>query len=545
MKRELQESVSTIVIAIIYCRVSSVAQMQKGHGIGSQETRCREYARMKGYTVESVFKDEAVSGSLIDRPGMQDALAHLRKNRRKARYVLLIDDISRLARDIRAHLELRTAIAETGAALESPSIEFGEDSDAILVEHLLAVVSHHQRGKNAEQTMNRMRARISAGYWPFISPMGLKHEFKPGEGRVLVRDEPIASIIQEALEGYASGLFQTQSEVKRFLESRPAFPKDGRGLVRNQLVNDLLTKPLYAGYVEAPADWGVPLRKGRHEGLISFETFERIQYRLRGGSYAPARADLNEDFPLRGTLACAHCGKALTACWSTGKSGVKHPYYYCFAKGCERKGKTMRRDQVEGAFRGLLAALTPSPRLFELAHAMFRDAWNQRTAQALVIAKGYAKDLTRVEGEIAKLLDRIVDASSPTVIGAYERRIGELEREKLVLEERQRNAGQPNGTFEELFERAFQFLASPSKIWDLGSFEHRKLVLRLAFSERLAYCPENGFQTPKLSLPFRLLGGENMDKKAMAETEGFEPGYFSDCTPGKARPCNQERIEGS
>ena len=34
--------------AVIYCRVSSVAQTKRGDGLGSQETRCNEYARMKG-----------------------------------------------------------------------------------------------------------------------------------------------------------------------------------------------------------------------------------------------------------------------------------------------------------------------------------------------------------------------------------------------------------------------------------------------------------------------------------------------------------------
>lgn len=515
--REPQESPSTNGVAIIYCRVSSVAQMQKGHGIGSQETRCRDYARVKGYPVDSVFKDEAVSGSLIDRPGMQAMLSFLRTNRRKSQYVVLIDDISRLARDIRAHLELRAAIAETGALLESPSIEFGEDSDAILVEHLLAVVSHHQRSKNAEQTRNRMHARLSAGYWPFISPVGLRHEQKPGEGRVLVRDEPLASIIQEALEGYASGLFQSQAEVKRFLESQPAFPKDGRGLVRNQLVNDILTKPLYAGFVEAPADWDLPMRKGRHEGLISFETFERIQHRLKGGSYAPARADLNEDFPLRGTVACGCCGKPLTACWATSKTGKKHAYYYCVAKGCERRSKVIRRDVIEGQFVSLLSSLTPAPRLFDLAYAMFKDAWAQRMAQARGIAQAHKKELVKVENQISVLLDRVLEAASSSVVAAYEKRIVQLERQKLLLAEKAETGIRQPGTFEETFKLAFAFLSNPSKLWASGNFEYRRLVLRLTFSDRLAYVPGEGFQTPRMALPFRLLGDLKTGKEQMAE----------------------------
>ncbi|MEM1275316.1 MAG: hypothetical protein AAGH74_02235 [Pseudomonadota bacterium] len=35
--------------AVIYCRVSSAKQSSRGDGLASQETRCREYARYKGY----------------------------------------------------------------------------------------------------------------------------------------------------------------------------------------------------------------------------------------------------------------------------------------------------------------------------------------------------------------------------------------------------------------------------------------------------------------------------------------------------------------
>lgn len=138
--------------AVTYGRVSTVAQIQKGHGLVSQETRCKEFARVKGYKVERSFSDEAVSGSRIDRPGMKAMLAYLESNRRRANYIVIIDDISRLARGIQAHLELRSAIASVGARLESPSVEFGEDSDSILVENLLASVSQHQRQKGAELT---------------------------------------------------------------------------------------------------------------------------------------------------------------------------------------------------------------------------------------------------------------------------------------------------------------------------------------------------------------------------------------------------------
>ena len=54
--------------AVIYCRVSNKTQTVRGDGLGSQETRCREFAKHKGYEVEAVFTDD-VSGGLIQRPG--------------------------------------------------------------------------------------------------------------------------------------------------------------------------------------------------------------------------------------------------------------------------------------------------------------------------------------------------------------------------------------------------------------------------------------------------------------------------------------------
>ena len=48
--------------------------MTEGHGLASQETRCREYAKHKGYDIIDVFRDEGLSGKLLDRPNMKAML---------------------------------------------------------------------------------------------------------------------------------------------------------------------------------------------------------------------------------------------------------------------------------------------------------------------------------------------------------------------------------------------------------------------------------------------------------------------------------------
>jgi DNA invertase Pin-like site-specific DNA recombinase len=233
--------------AVIYCRVSGAKQVREGDGLRSQEARCREYASYKNYDVVDVFRDD-VSGGSTTRPAMMAMVKHLKKHRAEG-CVVIIDDISRFARDVRGHWDLRDLLREAGGKLESPSIEFGEDSDSILVENLLASVSQHQRQKNAEQTRNRMRARVMNGYWVFKAPIGYRYERVSGHGKLLMRDEPLASIVAEALEGFASGRFESVVEIKRFLESQPAWPRNGNDEVHIERVNEMLSRPVYAGHI--------------------------------------------------------------------------------------------------------------------------------------------------------------------------------------------------------------------------------------------------------------------------------------------------------
>ena len=509
-----------ITQAVIYCRVSSAAQTKRGDGLGSQETRCMEYARMKGYTVIATFKDD-LSGGLVSRPGMNAMLSHLRKHKKEPQ-VVLIDDISRLARGVQAHIELRAAISEAGGILESPTVDFSDDADGELQEYILATVAQHQRKKNAEQTKARMRARVMNGYYVFAKPYGYRYEKRKGQGNVLVRDEPLASIIAEALEGYASGRFQIQAEVKRFLETHPEFPRPKRtGAIPNQAVTNLLRRVVYAGYVEAPK-WGVSLRKGHHEPLISFETYQKIQDRLKGNAKTPARKDINEDFPLRGSVVCGDCGTPLTACWSKGRSR-SYAYYLCPQKGCASYRKSIKRETLEGEFETLLHKLTPTQGLFKVARAMLEELWNHRLHSQKARRQSLEAESRKIDRKIEQLLDRLVDTESATVINSYENRIERLEKDKLVIAEKIAACGRPVRSFDETVRTALDFLSNPWKLWASGRLEDRRAVLKLAFADRLVYSRNEGVRTAKTTLPFKALGSFCGGENKMARPEGFEP----------------------
>ncbi len=506
--------------AVVYCRVSSVKQLKEGDGLASQETRCREFAKHKNYKVVEAFKDEGVSGSLIDRPRIKEMLSFL-KRQKNEQHVVIIDDISRLARGLETHLQLRLAISDAGGKLESPSIEFGDDSDSLLVENLLASVSQHQRQKNAEQSKHRMRARAMNGYWVFHASLGYKYERQPGHGKLLVRDEPIASIIQEALEGFAHGRFETQTEVKRFLESKVDYPKNSEGGVHVQRIVELFSRPLYAGYIDIP-DWGINLQLAKHEPLVSFETWHRLQQRLKETSKAPARKDLNEDFPLRGFITCGDCEQPMTACWSKGRS-QKYAYYLCRTKGCESRGKSVRKEKLEGEFEDLLMNLRPTQNLFFMAEEMFKDLWDIRLNGSKKEAVSIKAEIRKVESKVGQFLDRIVETDSHTLISSYENRVRKLEEEKILLQEKIENCGRPLQNFDDTFRTAMTFLANPQNLWASDRIEDKRSVLKLVFAEKLPYCRKDGFRTARISLPFCLLEGLKGGKNEMVPRAGIEP----------------------
>ena len=506
--------------AIIYCRVSDKKQKHDGDGLHSQEHRCRAYAASHGYEVETVFHDDVSGGGdFMKRPGMVAMLRFLETQAHDG-YVVVFDDLKRFARDTIFHLKLRQELAAYGATVECLNFKFEDTPEGQFVETVIAAQGQLERLQNRRQTLQKMKARLERGYYVFAVPVGYRYEKVEGNGRLLVRAEPLASIVQEALEGYASGRFQLQAEVQRFLASHPQYPRDRRGEVRAQRVTDLLKRPVYAGYVEAP-DWGVTLRKGHHEPLISFQTYRAIQDRLFGKAKTPARKNLSADFPLRRAVVCGHCGTPLTACWTTGKYS-RYPYYLCPKRGCASYGKSIRRSIIEGEFENLLRRMRSAPALFSAARAMFEDLWNHRLATAETRRNGLEIELSKVERGVEQFLDRIAQAQLPSVITAYENRIRQLEERKIEIGERIANCGRPLRSFDETLRTSLDFLANPWNLWASERLEHKKAVLKLAFADRLAYVRDEGFRTPDLALPFKVLADVGNSKSKLARPERFE-----------------------
>ena len=80
--------------------------------------------------------------------------------------------------------------------------------------------------------------------------------------------------------------------------ARRDYPRNRKGVITQQRVTDILTQPIYTGYI-CSERYGLNWLKGHHEPLISVETFQKVQDRRAGGAKAPKRASIRDDFVLR------------------------------------------------------------------------------------------------------------------------------------------------------------------------------------------------------------------------------------------------------
>jgi hypothetical protein len=91
--------------AIGYVRVSTQEQATEGVSLDAQRDRLRGYCKGNGIKLIDIVGDEGLSGSTLERPGLQAALHMLRRGRANTLIVVKLDRLSRSLRAVCALVE--------------------------------------------------------------------------------------------------------------------------------------------------------------------------------------------------------------------------------------------------------------------------------------------------------------------------------------------------------------------------------------------------------------------------------------------------------
>src|SRR5262245_25040013 len=173
--------------ASIYARYSS--DNQRPESIDDQVRGCLELAAARGYTVDPahVFKDEAKSGALRDRPSLEALCAAARAGQFQA---VLVDDLSRLSRDNHFLLTLYAELRFYGVRIVSRADSLdSEDHHAKLGFQMRGIVNELYLDDLREKTLRGQIGQKLRGFTVGEATYGYRSQ-PVGEMRVDRRGRP-------------------------------------------------------------------------------------------------------------------------------------------------------------------------------------------------------------------------------------------------------------------------------------------------------------------------------------------------------------------
>lgn len=377
--------------ALLYIRVSTDEQADKGYSLQHQEERLRKYCELQGINVIGLFKDDH-SAKTFNRPEFNRLIEFLKKHKKVVDLLLFTkwDRFSRNAGDAYYMINTLGKLGVEPQAIEQPlDLEIPENK--IMLAFYLAApeVENDRRSLNIIVGMRRAK---KDGRWMGKIPKGYSKARDEMDKPIIVPNEE-APLIAKAFKLLAKGLYPVE-EAWRIME------KQGLKISKNQFW-ELIQNPAYTGkiFLSEYKDEEAQTIIGKHKPLITEELFNQVQDFINGRrKNLPKKYSKREYLPLRGFLVCPRCGKNMTGSTSKGNGGKYH-YYHCL-KGCKERVKA---DTVNRRFLDVLSTVSSNKNVIDFYYKAIYDLFRKNSENRI-------KSINKIQEEIKLCRENIVTA---------------------------------------------------------------------------------------------------------------------------------------
>lgn len=429
---------------VIYARYSS--DRQDARSIDDQVRRCRAYASAQGLEVLAEYKDAAISGAHTERDGMQELLAPTRSRGRVPFRAVLVDDLSRLSRDLGdtwqivfrdlASADVRVIDITTGMASDNAGARLTFGAMALVNDTYLQLVR--------TETHRGLEGRAIAGFWTGGRCYGYDTVVEdsppdPERPRKRIVVEPgEATAVRKVFELFAAGTSLKRIAAILNEEGLRAPNDDGRGNKNGHgwghtTIRAMLRNERYLGrFVWNQSKYvRVPGRKSRrrvrraesewvkHEfaelAIIppdlwraAQDRFLRVHSRGRG---RPAGTGRHVHL-VSGLMRCGVCGGSMTVVGRKTKNGVAYSRFGCtahYSRGAAICPNALSVSEKR-ASRTLVDALKEKldrPELIERFVAKFRERVAERRNAESTDAETASRRVLECEKRVAKLTEAL------------------------------------------------------------------------------------------------------------------------------------------
>ena len=511
--------------AIIYTRVSTDEQAEKGYSLRDQKQRLEKYCTVNSIDVVHHFEDDH-SAKTFDRPEFKKLVDYIRKNKGLVKKLLIVK-WDRFSRNMEASLNMITQLVKLGVSVEAIEQPLDESvPENLLMKAFYLAAPQVENARRSLNTTNGMRKALKEGRYVSTAPYGFKNT-RDEQNRPIITHSAMAPVIKKAFEQIATGNFPIEILRKKLF-------KEGLKISRSNFYT-VLRNPIYCGKIRIKAFKDEPedVVQGIHEPIISEELFYEVQNVLDGKKKAKTKyALLNDEYPMRGHLICPKCGKTLTGSSALGNGG-KYFYYHC-TKGCKERHKS---DGVHNAFEIWLNDISIKPEIASLYLAIMDDVFKtnegDREAEVKKFEKLISENQQTLDRAVKKLVDDVLDKYG------YNRIKENVARENAEYRTRISELKAAESGYQEYCRYGFSLLSNMGHYYGAANIENRQKMLGLIFPEKLVY-NDNTFQTMQPSEILDLLcnGGnsfsdgkkekssKNAAQSCVVIPSGFKPETF-------------------
>lgn len=384
--------------AIIYIRVSTDEQADKGYSLRHQEEFLRKYCELNNIQVIDLVKEDYSAKTFL-RPAFNLLLAKLKSRKLKADLLIFTkwDRFSRNAPDAYGMISTLNKLDVEPQAVEQPLDLCIPENKIMLAFYLSAPEVENDR--RALNTLVGMRRAKKEGRWMSTAPRGYDN-ITNENGRKIIVPNKEAAVIKSAFEILAQGKHSVE-EVRRMCN------KQGYTFDRNRF-NIIMKSPVYCGRIFIPAYKSEDEQtiKGTHEPIVSEALFDEVQFVLTGSrrkhSYKVCAKD---ELPLRGFLTCPRCGNKLTGSASTGGTGIKHFYYHC-TKSCKERVKA---NLINVAFSDFIAGFKFKASVKELYDYILQEVFKSKSGDKNANTKALVLEIEKNKERLNKAQQMMLD----------------------------------------------------------------------------------------------------------------------------------------
>ena len=299
----------------------STNKQSRGFGPDVQREAIIEYAARNGFVVTQWYED-VEKGRVIGRSAYQQIRAAVVAG---VVHAVIVFTFDRAGRDSDEFVSFARALQRKRVPFHS--VKEGQDKPGIM-RGVYGGMSEEESLKIARRVRPAKEESVRNGQHIGITPWGYKRVYPEHVGAsryipgLLTPEEPAASIVRDLFARAAVGW--PLRALAAWMNANPECPRPPKASAWTaDGVGYILHNPAYYGSIRYNAhsvgfyercEPGKPfVVPGRHDGLVSKDTFDQVQARIGAARHARVRARLPGPVPLAaGLLACAACGGPMT-----------------------------------------------------------------------------------------------------------------------------------------------------------------------------------------------------------------------------------------